>query len=45
VTGRRIREFMMVGTGREFDACIWRSYVGTVFDRQYVWHIFEKGDA
>jgi hypothetical protein len=41
VTGRKTRKFLMVGTGREFDACKHDTYVGTFFDAQWVWHLFE----
>ena len=41
ITGTEIRKFLVVGTGREFDACTWDTYVGTVREGPYVWHIFE----
>jgi len=41
VKGRQTRKFIMVGTGREFDACEYGEFVATFFDSQWVWHIFE----
>ena len=41
VKGRKLRKFLMVGTGREFDACKW-DYVETFFDSQWVWHLYEE---
>lgn len=41
VTGRQTRKFLMVGTGREFDACKYDKFVGTFFDAQWTWHVFE----
>jgi hypothetical protein len=42
VKGRQVRKFLMVGTGREFDACKYGTYLATIFDKQWVWHLFEE---
>lgn len=38
---KEIREFVMVGTGFEFDSSK-LTYIGTVQEEQYVWHLFEN---
>lgn len=35
---KETRNFLIVGTGHPFDG---NSYLGTVQERQFVWHIFE----
>jgi hypothetical protein len=41
IKGRQTRKFLMVGTGREFDAVKYGTFVDTFFDSQWVWHLFE----
>lgn len=39
---RTSRSFRIVGTGNEVPPeCNFESYIGTVQDRGYVWHLFE----
>lgn len=35
-----VRRFKTVGTGHEMKMDL--AYIGTYFDKQFVWHIFEK---
>ncbi len=36
------RAFQVVGTGWDFDKLLGMIYLDTVFDRGFVWHIFEE---
>ena len=42
VKGTQMRKLMLVGTGREFDACKYSEYITTFFDAQWTWHVFEE---
>lgn len=41
IKGRQTRKFLMIGTGREFNALKFNTHVATFFDAQWVWHLFE----
>lgn len=43
VAPRPQRQFLVVGTGREVDPG--DVHVGSMIDRDYVWHVFERTDG